>query len=60
MITLGKALTALTLGKNYEQDEPLNWGLLTRDEISHHENRKAQKPKPTPEPKPNPDSNKDK
>jgi dihydropteroate synthase-like protein len=27
-----KALQALTLSKNYEQDEPLNWGYLTRPE----------------------------
>lgn len=30
-----KALTALTLGKQYQQDEPLDWGFLTREE-SHH------------------------
>lgn len=29
---LAKAMTALTLGKNYEQDEPLRWGFLTRAE----------------------------
>jgi dihydropteroate synthase-like protein len=29
---LHKALTALTLGKRYEQDEALRWGMLTRDE----------------------------
>jgi len=39
---LAKAVTALTLGKNYEQDEPLDWGMLTRDEASHYENRKRQ------------------
>jgi dihydropteroate synthase-like protein len=27
-----KALQAITLGKNYEQDEPLSWGFLTRPE----------------------------
>lgn len=31
---MAKAVTALTLGKNYLQDEPLNWGFLTRGEIS--------------------------
>jgi dihydropteroate synthase-like protein len=29
---MAKALTALTLGKNYVQDEPLDWGFLTRPE----------------------------
>lgn len=32
---LAKALTALTLGKQYEQDQALQWGYLTRDEPSH-------------------------
>ncbi len=32
---LQKALTALTLGKRYEQDEALNWGFLTRPEKHH-------------------------
>lgn len=31
---LAKAVTALTLGKNYTQDEALNWGFLTRPEIN--------------------------
>jgi dihydropteroate synthase-like protein len=31
---MAKAITALTLGKNYQQDEPLQWGFLTRPEIS--------------------------
>lgn len=31
-----KAMTALTLDKQYEQDEPLDWGFLTRDEVSHY------------------------
>jgi dihydropteroate synthase-like protein len=30
-----KAVTALTLGKNYEQDRPLRWGFLTVPERSH-------------------------
>jgi dihydropteroate synthase-like protein len=31
-----KAATALTLGKTYRQDEPLDWGFLTRDEPRHY------------------------
>lgn len=38
---LAKAVTALTLGKQYRQDEALNWGFLTRAERSAHERRKA-------------------
>ncbi len=30
-----KAMTALTLSKNYEQDQALQWGFLTREEESH-------------------------
>lgn len=33
---LSKAATALTLGKHYEQDEPLDWGFLTEAEESHY------------------------
>ncbi len=32
---MAKALTALTLSKEYRQDEALGWGLLTRAEQSH-------------------------
>jgi dihydropteroate synthase-like protein len=32
---MAKALTALTLGKNYVQDQALRWGFLTREEKSH-------------------------
>ncbi len=32
---LCKAMTALTLGKQYRQDEALDWGFLTRPETSH-------------------------
>jgi hypothetical protein len=32
---LCKAMTALTLGKQYRQDEALDWGFLTRQEKSH-------------------------
>jgi dihydropteroate synthase-like protein len=38
-----KALTALTLGKNYEQDEPLDWGFLTQAEKSHRLSRDLQR-----------------
>jgi len=31
---MAKAVTALTLGKAYRQDEPLQWGFLTRPEVS--------------------------
>jgi len=31
-----KALTAITLGKTYQQDEALNWGLATRPETRHY------------------------
>jgi dihydropteroate synthase-like protein len=31
-----KAATALTLDKQYQQDEPLDWGFLTRDEARHY------------------------
>jgi len=36
---MAKAVTAMTLGKVYEQDEPLRWGMLSRDEVSHYERR---------------------
>ena len=32
---MAKALTALTLSKQYTQDESLNWGFLTQPETSH-------------------------
>ena len=32
---LAKAVTALTLGKNYTQDQELKWGFLTVPETSH-------------------------
>jgi dihydropteroate synthase-like protein len=32
---LAKAVTALTLSKEYQQDEALNWGYLTRPETFH-------------------------
>lgn len=36
-----KAVTALTLGKNYQQDEALDWGFLTRPESQHRGGRAA-------------------
>ena len=33
---MARAATALTLGKNYIQDQALRWGFLTRDEPSTH------------------------
>ncbi len=36
---LSKATTALTLGKDYRQDQALDWGFLTRSEISHRETK---------------------
>jgi hypothetical protein len=39
---LMKAKTALTLGKNYRQDQALDWGFLTEPEISHRDRKKAQ------------------
>jgi dihydropteroate synthase-like protein len=38
---MAKAVTALTLGKNYRQDEPLQWGFLTRPEISARHRKAA-------------------
>src|SRR5262249_1802080 len=34
---MAKAVTALTLGKNYVQDQALRWGFLTLEEQSHRE-----------------------
>lgn len=36
---MAKAVTALTLGKNYVQDQALRWGFLTRPEESHRERK---------------------
>lgn len=36
---MAKAVTALTLGKNYRQDEALRWGLLTVPELTRRERR---------------------
>jgi dihydropteroate synthase len=40
---MAKALTALTLGKQYEQDQALRWGHLTRPEIHHRLARKRRR-----------------
>jgi dihydropteroate synthase-like protein len=40
---MAKAVTALTLGKNYRQDEPLQWGFLTRPEVSARHRQAAAK-----------------
>ncbi|MBL9084573.1 MAG: dihydropteroate synthase [Planctomycetales bacterium] len=37
---MAKALTALTLDKDYRQDQALDWGLLTRPEESHRERKR--------------------
>ncbi len=38
---LAKATTALTLGKDYRQDEALDWGFLTRPETPHRVRRRT-------------------
>ena len=40
---LAKAVTALTLGKQYTQDQALQWGFLTVPEASPHERRRLPK-----------------
>lgn len=40
---LMKAKTALTLRKNYRQDQALDWGFLTQPEESHLERKKRQR-----------------
>jgi dihydropteroate synthase-like protein len=41
---MAKALTALTLDKQYEQDQALDWGFLTRPEDHHRLKRGKQSP----------------
>jgi dihydropteroate synthase len=41
---LAKAVTALTLGKEYRQDEALSWGFLTVPETSHRERKRCKPP----------------
>jgi len=38
---MAKAVTALSLGKDYRQDQALDWGHLTRPEIGHGPSRAA-------------------
>ena len=38
---MAKAVTALTLGKNYTQDQALRWGLLTSPETSRRDKGEA-------------------
>lgn len=45
-----KALTAITLGKTYRQDEALDWGLATRAEARHYLKRPSAKAKPNESP----------
>ena len=40
-----KAKTALTLGKNYRQDQALDWGFLTEPEESHLARKKSKHPR---------------
>lgn len=39
---MAKAVTAITLGKDYRQDEALDWGFLTRAEQSHRARAKSE------------------
>ena len=40
---MAKAVTALTLGKNYTQDQALRWGFLTVPEESHQAKMKKER-----------------
>ncbi len=42
---MAKAMTANILGKHYEQDQPLDWGFLTRSEPRHRLARRRRNPK---------------
>jgi len=41
---LMKAKTALTLSKDYRQDQALDWGFLTEPEVSHRDRSKREHP----------------
>jgi dihydropteroate synthase-like protein len=43
---LAKAVTALTLGKNYTQDQALTWGFLTIPEQTHQGKMEGENPSP--------------
>ncbi|HTU26941.1 MAG TPA: DUF6513 domain-containing protein [Pirellulales bacterium] len=47
---MAKAVTALTLAKDYRQDEALDWGFLTREENLHRLAREKQRPATKSEP----------
>jgi dihydropteroate synthase-like protein len=49
---MAKAAIALTLGKEYRQDEALSWGYLTEEEESHRLRKASAKKKPPPEANP--------
>lgn len=38
---MAKAVTALTLSKDYRQDQPLGWGHLTQAEVGHGPSQQA-------------------
>jgi hypothetical protein len=38
---MAKAVTAITLDKDYRQDQALDWGHLTQPEIAHGPSRAA-------------------
>ncbi len=40
---MAKAMTANNLGKHYEQDQPLDWGFLTRSEPRHRLTRRRRR-----------------
>ena len=40
---MAKAVTAMTLGKQYRQDQALRWGFLTREEVSHRDRLAARR-----------------
>jgi dihydropteroate synthase len=52
---LAKAVTALTLGKEYRQDEALDWGFLTRSENHHRLERAKASPERSGSPESSPD-----
>ena len=47
---MAKAVTALTLGKNYEQDQALRWGFLTVPERRHRGTMNEEAPAPNEDP----------
>jgi dihydropteroate synthase-like protein len=49
---MAKAVTALTLDKEYRQDQALDWGFLTRPEISHKSKKAEDGERQTTRPEP--------